>query len=166
MTTDIDDQTLAHYLRRAYHAVDGLWFMMAEQDSDFDHALDLDRRVWEILAKIQARKARELLRVNGSSPQDLARCFSLKLTADGHTFDVEADATSVRVTIHGCPWLALLENSDRRHLAARVAQTICPTEGRVWCAEFGGEYDFEMPTMACSGAAHCEMRFSRKDVAP
>jgi hypothetical protein len=163
MTTDIDDRTLAHYLRRAYHAVDGLWFMMVEQDSDFDHALDLDRRVWEILAKIQARKARELLRLAGSSPQDLARCFSLKLTADGHTFDVASDSDGVRFTIRGCPWLALLENSDRRHLAARVAQTICPTEGRLWCAEFGGEYAFEMPAMACSGADHCEMRFSRKE---
>ena len=165
MTTDTNDQTLAEYLRRAYHAVDGLWFMMAEQDSDFDHALDLDRRVWEVLAKIQARKARELLRVTGNSPDDLARCFSLKLTADGHTFDLEADPGGVRFTIRGCPWLALLENSDRRHLAARVAQTICPTEGRLWCAEFGAEYTFAMPTMACSGADHCEMRFSRKDTA-
>ena len=162
MTTDIDDQTLADYLRRAYHAVDGLWFMMVEQDSDFDHALDLDRRVWEVLAKIQARKARELLRVAGNSPQDLARCFSLKLAADGHTFDVDTDPGGVRVTIHGCPWLALLENSDRRHLAARVAQTICPTEGRLWCAEFGGEYDFEMPRMACRGEAGCEMVFRAK----
>jgi len=166
MTTDIDDQTLAHYLRRAYHAVDGLWFMMAEQDSDFDHALDLDRRVWEVLAKIQARKARELLRADDNTPDGLARCFSLKLTADGHTFDLEADSSGVRFTIHGCPWLALLQNSERRHLAARVAQTICPTEGRVWCAEFGGEYTFEMPAMACSGAPHCEMRFARKETAP
>jgi len=162
MTTDIDDQTLADYLRRAYHAVDGLWFMMVEQDSDFDHALDLDRRVWEVLAKIQARKARELLRVAGDSPQDLARCFSLKLAADGHTFDVDTDPGGVRVTIHNCPWLVLLENSDRRHLAARVAQTICPTEGRLWCAEFGGEYDFEMPRMACRGEAGCEMVFRAK----
>ena len=158
----MEDKILAHYLRRAYHAVDGLWFMMVEQDSDFDHALDLDRRVWEVLAKIQARKARELLRVAGDSPQDLARCFSLKLAADGHTFDVDTDPGGVRVTIHGCPWLALLENSDRRHLAARVAQTICPTEGRLWCAEFGGEYDFEMPRMACRGEAGCEMVFRAK----
>ena len=161
----IDDHTLAHYLRRAYHAVDGLWFMMVEQDSDFDHALDLDRRVWEVLAKIQARKARELMEADGNTPGDLARCFCLKLAADGHTFDVEADPRGVRFTIHGCPWLTLLENSDRRHLAARVAQTICPTEGRVWCAEFGGGYDFAMPSMACSGADHCEMHFSRKDPA-
>jgi len=166
MPMDIDDHTLADYLRRSYHAVDGLWFMMVEDAHDFDHALDLDRRVWEVVAKIQARKARELLRVDGNSPQDLARCFSLKLTADGHTFDLETDSAGVRFTIHDCPWLALLQNSDRRHLAARVAQTICPTEGRVWCAEFGGQFAFEMPAMACSGADRCQMSFSRKDAAP
>jgi len=162
MTTDTNDQILAHYLRRAYHAVDGLWFMMVEQDSDFDHALDLDRRVWEVLAKIQARKARQLLRVNGNTPDDLARCFSLKLTADGHTFDLATHPGGVRFTIRGCPWLALLENSDRRHLAARVAQTICPTEGRVWCSEFGGEYAFEMPLLACRGEADCRMVFRKR----
>jgi hypothetical protein len=68
-------------------------------------------------------------------------------------------ADEVRFLIKQCPWLELLQKSDRRHLAARVAQTICPTEGRVWCAEFGGHYYFEMPLMACSGADHCEMLF-------
>ena len=156
------DKILAEYLRRSYHAVDGLWFVMAEEDRDFDHALDLDRRVWEVLAKIQARKARELLQREGNGPRDLARCFSLKLTADGHEFDVDVGPDRIDFTIRDCPWLRLLEKSDRRHLAVKVAQTICPTEGRVWCAEFGDRYVFEMPTMACSGQAQCQMRFARK----
>ncbi len=158
-----DDGRLVEYLRRAYHAVDGLWFMKAEEAHDFDHALELDRRVWEVLAKIQARKARELLSCTGDSPEELSRCFSLKLTADGHSFEPSADAHGVRFLITDCPWLRLLRTSDRRHLAAKVAQTICPTEGRVWCAEFGGEYHFEMPLMACADSDHCEMRFSRTE---
>jgi len=137
-----DDHVIASFLRRSYHAVDGLWFVTAEQDSDFEHALDLDVRVWRVLAKIQARKARELLGVSANTAKDLARCFSLKLDA-------------------ACPWRELLQRSDRQHLAAQVAQTICPTEGAVWCAEFGGEWQFDMPQMACSGAESCEMRFSR-----
>ena len=28
--------------------------------------------------------------------------------------------------------------------------------------EFGGEYEFSMPDMACAGAPSCEMRFQRK----
>jgi hypothetical protein len=155
------DRILVEYLRRAYHAVDGLWFMMAEQAHDFDHALELDRRVWEVLAKIQARKARELLACDGNTPEELSRCFALKLSADGHEFEASATPQEVRFLITDCPWLQLLRKSDRRHIAARVAQTICPTEGRVWCAEFGGEYEFDMLHMACSGADHCEMRFRR-----
>jgi len=152
---------LASYLRRSYHAVDGLWFTMVEADSDFQRALALDLRVWRVLAKIQARKARELLGVSGNAARDLARCFSLKLEADGHRFTVETSEDAVRFCIEACPWLELLQKSDRRHLAAQVAQTICPTEGAVWCAEFGGEWQFDMPVMACSGQQSCEMRFSR-----
>jgi hypothetical protein len=55
--------------------------------------------------------------------------------------------------------LALLEKSDRAHLAQRVAQVICPAEGAQWSAEFGGEWQFELPRMACAGAQSCEMRF-------
>ena len=32
---------LAEYLRRSYHAVDGLWFVMVEEELGFDRALDL-----------------------------------------------------------------------------------------------------------------------------
>jgi hypothetical protein len=156
-----DDRILTEYLRRAYHAVDGLWFVMAEEAHDFDHALELDRRVWEVLAKIQARKARELLDIPGNSPEELARCFTLKLTADGHAFGVEVSDAGVTFAIRDCPWLELLRKSDRRHLAARVAQTICPTEGRVWSHEFGGEYEFEMPRMACVEGEGCVMQFRR-----
>jgi len=153
------DRILVQYLPRASHAVDGLWFMMAEQAHNFDHALELDRRVWEALAKIQARKARELLACDGNTPDELSRCFALKLAADGHEFEAGATPHEVRFLITDCPWLQLLRKSDRRHIAAQVAQTICPAEGRIWCAEFGGEYEFDMPLMACSGADRCEMRF-------
>lgn len=158
----IDDKMVADYLRRSYHAVDGLWFVMAEKAHDFDHALELDRRVWEVLAKIQARKARDLTGSTGNTPQELARCFCLKLRADGHVFDVQIERDAVRIAIRDCPWLQLLQKSERQHLAAKVAQTICPTEGRVWCDEFGGEYVFEMPQMACEGGHQCEMRFLRR----
>ena len=167
-----DHKQLAEYLRRSYHAVDGLWFVMAEEAHDFDHALALDRRVWQVLAKIQARKARDLTHSAGNSPDDLVRCFTLKLTADGHQFDTSVSPSEVTFTIDHCPWFELLRNSNRQHLGAKVAQAICPTEGHVWCAEFGGEYEFEMPFMACAedhtqprsdgGATqNCQMCFRR-----
>ena len=90
--------------------------MKVEEATDFDRALEVDRRTWEIVAKIQAREARRLLGCPGNSPAELARCLALKFA----------------------------------------------TEGRVWCAEFGTEYRFEMAELACAGADHCELRFRRK----
>jgi hypothetical protein len=158
-----DHRILSEYLRRAYHAVDGLWFMRVEAERGFEHALELDQRVWEVLAKIQARKARELLGCTGNSSDELARCFALKLTADGHVFEVSVTAGEVRFSVHACPWLELLRKTGREQLAARISQTICPTEGEVWCAEFGGEYQFSISPMACAGGDECVLRFARKE---
>jgi hypothetical protein len=157
-----DEGILVQYLRRSYQAVDGLWFMQAENATDFDTALEVDRRVWEIAAKIQAREARRLLKCEGTTPQELERCLALKFAADGHDCESRVDAEGVRVLIHRCPWQQLLEKSKRLHLAERIAHAICHTEGRVWCEEFGGAYAFEMPAMICAGAEQCEMRFRRK----
>jgi hypothetical protein len=160
--TSFDADTVARFLRRSYRAVDGLWFMLEEERRGFDHALELDARVWAVVAKIQAREARELTGCAGHAPEELARCFSLKLTADGHRFAVALGPSGVRFRIDECPWLELLRKSNREHLAARVSQAICPTEGRAWCAEFGNRYQFEMAAMACAGAPGCEIAFVRR----
>jgi hypothetical protein len=157
-----DNEAVIAYLRRSYQAVDGLWFMKVEEADGFDRALALDERVWRVLAKIQARKARELLGTTGSASADLAACFGLKLTADGHEFEAEVGDDGVCITITRCPWEDLLRKSDRRHLACAVATVICPTEGKAWCEEFGGEFEFELPAMMCVDAEKCEMRFRRK----
>ena len=157
-----EEDILVQYLRRSYHAVDGLWFLQVEGTQGFERALEMDRRVWEGLAKIQARKARELVGCAGNGADVLARCFSLKLTADGHQFDLATGAGAIRFIITGCPWLELLRKSNGENLASQIALAICATEGRVWCAEFGGEYEFTIPAMKCAGNEHCEMRFARK----
>lgn len=155
------DVLLVQYLRRAYQAVDGLWFMMVEQADGFPKALQLDEQVWQVLAKIEAREARELLGRTGNDPGDLARCFSLKLRADGHAFECAVTHEDVCFAITGCTWYDLLRKSGRDALALTVSQIICPTEGRVWCREFGDEYTFEMPCTMCGGASRCEMTFRR-----
>lgn len=154
-----DEGILVRYLRRSYHAVDGLWFLKVEEVTDFERALEVDRGVWEVLAKIQAREARRLLGAEGNSPEELQRCLSLKFGADGHEFEVDRDAEGLRVRIRGCPWRELLAKSKREHLAGRIAEAICMTEGRVWCKEFGDVYEFGIPEMGCAGSGQCEMSF-------
>ncbi len=69
MTVD-EDKALIEYLRRSYTAVDGLWFVMVEEAYGFQQALELDEQVWEILPKIQARQARQVLGITGNSCDD------------------------------------------------------------------------------------------------
>ncbi len=137
------DQALIEYLRRSYTAVDGLWFVMVEEAHDFDHALALDERVWQILPKIQARKAREVLGITGNSLAELTACFRLKLEADGHMFRVDEVPDGVVFVVTRCQWRELLRASGREHLEERISSVIWPTELAGWCAEFGDEFEFE-----------------------
>jgi len=137
------DRRLVEYLRRSYTAVDGLWFMIVEQAHDFDHALDLDEQVWQIMPKLQARKAREVLDISGNSLEDLIACFTLKLQADGHQFRVEQEPGEVQFIITCCRWRELLRRSRREHLEQRISNIIWPAELRGWCSEFDDQFNFE-----------------------
>jgi len=138
-----EHQALIQYLRRSYTATDGLWFMIVEQAHDFEHALALDEQVWQIMPKIQARKAREVLDISGNSLDDLIACFTLKLQADGHQFDIERGDNQVQFIITRCKWRELLHKSGREHLEERISNVIWPAELRAWCREFGDKFDFE-----------------------
>jgi len=137
------DRRLIEYLRRSYTATDGLWFMIVEQAHDFEHALALDEQVWQIMPKIQARKAREVLDIAGNSLDDLIACFTLKLQADGHQFRIERSDNEVRFIITHCKWRELLRKSDREDIEPRISTVIWPAELAGWCSEFGGQFEFD-----------------------
>ncbi|MFO7946891.1 MAG: DUF6125 family protein [Armatimonadota bacterium] len=156
-------ETIAHFLQRSYTAVDGLWFMMVEKACGYDRALQLDAEVWKVMPKIQARKARELLEIEGNSPDHLARCFALKFEAEGHTFEVDVSPEGVTFRVRECHWLQLLREADREHLADEIGRTICSTEGAVWAEEFDGEYDFNLRHRMCAGDDCCEYVFRLRE---
>ena len=39
------------YFKKSYFAVDGLWFLIVEEENSFEYALELDKKVWKVLAK-------------------------------------------------------------------------------------------------------------------
>jgi len=159
---NFDDDSLVEMLRRSYFAVDGLWFVMAEEMFDPDQALELDERVWKVMPKIQARKARQLLRLRGSSLAELAQCFALKLTAEGHRFEVSRTGhDELEVIITECPWLKLLEQSNRVHLAETIAEHICVAEGDTWASEFSEGIEFNLASRMCAGDESCHFLFRR-----
>jgi hypothetical protein len=151
-------EAVIEYLRRSYTAADGLWFMTVEQDSSFEHALTLDSRVWAVLAKIQARRAKELLGLSGGSLDDLMAGLELKFAAEGYACTVERRGSdSARVVIEGCPWLILLQKAGREHLADTVAREICPVDFAAWAREFGPGLRAQVGPTLCEGHPWCEV---------
>jgi hypothetical protein len=154
------DGQVVEMLRRSYLAVDGLWFVMSEAALGFEQALDLDDRVWRVMPKLQARKAREVLCLAGDGPAELAQAMALKLTAEGHQFAVHHDERAVAIVISACPWRAALERAGRLHIAADIGRRICQQEAEGWVTEFGGEYDFRMAECLCQDGQDCRFVFT------
>ena len=156
MKETFSDAQIAEFLRRSYFAVDGLWFVKTEEMHGFDEAMVLDAAVWEIMSKIQARKAKELMGITGDSLGDLARCFQLKFAAEGYGFDVEASENEARLTVTLCPWYEILKSSDRTAIAETIADKICAREFAGWTREFGGGIDLKFEGRLCVEAECCE----------
>jgi hypothetical protein len=156
------DRQLVEMLRRSYAAVDGLWFMMSEQDQGFAKALELDDQVWRVMPKLQARKAREVLGLPGNSPAELAQAIGLKLTAEGHSFRVTTHQGGVTIIIQACPWRAALEKAGRLDIAADIGRRICTAEGEGWAAEFGEAFEFRLAECLCDQAERCRFEFAAR----
>lgn len=151
----MDHRVLSEYFKRCFLAVDGLWFMMVEKAESFERALEIDRKVWEILPKIQARKIKELLKIKGASKEELARAIEFKLDAEDFVSTLARQDSQIKITIKECPWLGLLKKSKREHLAEKISDAICTVEYGVFAEEFIGAVDFEVRSRLCSGDDVC-----------
>lgn len=165
---NIGSEMTLEMLRRSYFAIDGLWFVMTEEEDGLERALEIDERVWRVMPKIQARKARELLRTQEHTPGALVRCMALKLAAEGHRYEVSFRGPGeAEIVIIDCPWRALLEQSGREQLGPAIADRICAAEVAVWAAEFSPEdgppIAAQMIESICKGDACCRVSFSVAD---
>jgi hypothetical protein len=156
-----NDRTLKEYFKRSYFAVDGLWFMAVGEDFSFENALDMDKRVWGVLAKIQARKVRELLGIDGNSMADLINALKLKWTAEDYEFEISGVGKNyAEVHLKGCPWLETMKKSKRGHLAHMIGEHVCGAEYTGWAGEFNPGIEFEMEKKLCSDDTPCKLKFS------
>jgi hypothetical protein len=156
---ELNDKQIADFFRRSYTAVDGLWFMKAEEKYGFDAALDLDDEVWKVFPKVQARMLKDMTRMK-SGPEALRECFTAKLAIEGFQFDVENLKDGFRVRISHCPWHDAMVKSGRESLSGKVGARICGTEYSVWAAEFGQRIRFQRKSEICTGAERCVLEFN------
>jgi len=157
-----DDKAIIEFLRRSYFAVDGLWFVRIEDEHSYEEAMRLDEQVWEILPKIQARKARELLKIKGGSLADLALGLWLKFASEGYVHRVmERTPHVLRIGIGACPWLEILRNAGRMSRAAGICDRICTRDFAIWAGQFSKDIEFSLESKLSEGAPACELLFTR-----
>lgn len=162
MRETFTDKEIAEFLRRSYFTVDGLWFVKCEDAHGFESAMALDEAVWEVMAKIQSRKAKALLGIENGGLAELGRAFQLKLSAEGHEFDIDINRDEVRITIKTCPWFEILKSSGRTGIAETIADRICAREYAGWAREFGPGIELEFGHRLCVDACKdCVIAFRR-----
>ncbi len=156
MAEQFTDSQIADFLRRSYFVVDGLWFVKIEERHGFDEAMALDEEVWDVMSKIQARKARALLRIEGDSVEDLARAFQLKLAGEGHEYEIKVSQAEAVLTVRVCPWYEILKSSGRTRIAEVIADRICKREFGGWAKEFGPGIEVAFEERLCVESDGCD----------
>ena len=156
----MDERIKAEYFKRSYFAVDGLWFMMAEKMFSFNEALQLDKKVWSVLPKIQARKLKELLALDGKGILDFKKALGARFDMEEYDYELNlVDDNHIELVIRACPWLEIIKKSGRENLASKISDVICPTELDVWAKEFGLTMESKQENRLCSGCNSCVWDF-------
>ena len=161
----LSSEEKAEYYHRCYKTVDGLWFVKAEEKYGFDPALELDREVWKVMPKIQARFIKTKLDME-EGLDALGVCFSEKLKLDGFEFKIQKSLEDGRVKrlefqISACPWHDILIRSKREHLSDKIGGVICEIEYGIWASEFGKDISFSFgKKRICKGNGCCILSFN------
>ena len=157
----LNDKQIADYFHRSFMAVDGFWFVKAEEKYGIDVAIALDKSVWEVFPKIQARELKIMLGV-GSGIAALKECLTTALTLKGFKFAIIEEPAGFNVDISECPWHVNMVRSGREKLSKSIGNAICPIEYAVWAKEFGDYiiFSLEPGTRLCAGGQTCIMRFT------
>jgi len=153
---------IINYYYNSYIKADGLWFIKVEENFGFGQALEIDRQVWEVLPKIQARFLKSKLK-NKQGLEALYQCLQVKLKLDNFHFKTTRTQNMLQINIHKCPWHNIMVKSGREKLSSQVGSVICNTEYSVWASEFDENLDFKLTKRICGGHSHCSLSFLKAD---
>jgi hypothetical protein len=156
----LTNRQLVEYFHRSYKAVDGLWFMKVEEKYGFNVALEIDKEVWKVMPKIQARMIKSMLG-KGDGEAAFLESLTAKLSLEGFKFKFEQKENGFRIKITDCPWYNLMVKSGREEYSGKVGTTICNVEYSVWASEFDESMHFTLRTQKCTGSEHCMLDFER-----
>ena len=99
---EIPKEKLADFIfmhLRDMWAVDGLYYLGIEKEFDTESATEIDRKVWEVMGKIEARKLKKLFEISGNDIASMIRALRLSgwtLDLEDKEIDVKKDKTILR----------------------------------------------------------------------
>jgi len=85
---DIPDDKIADFIflhLRDLWAVDGLYYLGIEEESGTEAATEIDRKVWEVMGKIEAKKLKNFLKIKDNDIPSMMRA----LQHSGWALDLE-----------------------------------------------------------------------------
>ena len=156
----LSDKQIAEYFNRLYKTVDGLWFMKVEESYGFTAALQIDKEVWKVMPKIQARLVKSMLNLNKDAA-GLLISLRTKLALEGFKFTVKKTEDGFSIQISDCPWHNLMLKSGREEFSEKVGTTICSVEYCVWVSEFDKNMRFTLADQKCKGSEFCMLNFKK-----
>ena len=186
---NFSNKDIIGYLSRNFTSVDGLWFVKIEEILGFEKALEVDKEVWKILPKIQARfiKAKleekllteektslfqRNLTINNTGKEDsqqnlkgfgseefFIEALRIKMTLDNFKFRLFKKPGFVKAVINCCPWHETMLKSKREHLSGKIGSTICCTEYSVFASEFINNSTLKINSRICNSGRTCVFEF-------
>ncbi len=174
----LTDKDKIEYLYKNYIKTDGLWFVKVEEQFGFDKALEIDREVWKVLPKMQARFLKKKLAL-GDGIDNLTVALREKMHIDGFetkiniknkgksgkdsagTDNAAAGCDSATVSINRCPWHNIMIKAGREDLSKEIGSVICLAEYTAFAKEFGANIKVSVEKQICSGSSNrCVFHFN------
>jgi hypothetical protein len=84
----LQGEDLVKWLREAYFAVDGLWFLTLEERLGLEAALEVDVEVWRRFAKVMARRVVKRLNIDASRVEGIVESLQPFFDWEGWEVDV------------------------------------------------------------------------------
>jgi hypothetical protein len=152
------------FLHGAYTGVDGVWFLVCEDEYDFDTALYLDGEVWRRFAKILAKRVKKMFDIEGDDTRTVVDTIVLRWTMEKWKFEVmEYGPKRSVLRVLSCPWLEGLRRSNREKFAPKICDPVCEIVYHTWSEGINPKIKVEKPKKMGMGDKYCDFAFTLED---
>ncbi len=162
------NKDIIEYFYSNYTKADGLWFLKVEELYGFDKALEIDKEVWKVIPKLQARfikkRLLEAMHENGNTDVPaiktlLFEALKIKLSLDRFKFKVSKSKSGISLRISQCPWYEVMIKAKREIFSEKIGAAICNNEYSAFIAEFCPGAGIDISNRLCSGNSSCIFKF-------